>query len=218
MKEIDFLPQWYKAGRRRHINYRTQYVGIFGILSVMILWSALTGQSVSSARAHINRMKKMQTASSAPLVEYNKIKNRLQALSGQAEILDAVKSRISISKVLAELAFLIDQRIVLSELEIKAESFDFGDKNGNTNNYMVTTIQETAGNKKLPLEGDVRFRILVTGLAMNASDVARLVRTFEDSPYVCDVRPMFSRNKNVKNYQSTEFQISCYLANYREEN
>ncbi len=218
MKEIDFLPQWYKTGRRQHISYRTQYMGIFGILAVMVLWSALTGHSVSSARAHLSWIRKMQTANSAPLVEYNKIKNRLQQISGQSQILEVVKPRISVSNVLAEMAFLIDQRIVLSELDIKTEALETNDKTGNMSGSMVTVVRGAADNKKLPLEGDVKSRILVTGLAVSAGDVARLVRSLEDSHYVRDVRPIFCRNKKLKNYQATEFQISCYIANYIEKN
>jgi hypothetical protein len=218
MKEIDFLPQWYKTGRRRRIGYRTQYMVIFGIFAAMIVWSALTGYSIASARGHINRMKNLQTTNSIQVDEYHKIKKRLQELSSQASIIDAVKSKISVSKVLGELAFLIDQRIVLSELDIRVEPFNQGGKVENTGGSMITVVQGANGDKKLPLEGDIRFKVLVTGMAMNAGDVARLVRTFENSSYVRDVRPMFSRNKKMKDYQVTEFQISCYIANYIEEN
>lgn len=215
MKEIDFLPQWYKTSRRRRISNRTQYVGIFGILAVMMLWSALTGHSVRSARAQLSRMKVAQVASSAPLLEYNKLKNRLQQLSGQAQILEAVNPRIIVSSLLAELAFLIDQRIVLSELNIKAEAFE----PATISSPAATIVQGTAGKKRPPLEGNVKFGISITGLAVNASDVARLIRTLEGlSDYVREVKPIFCRDKKVKNYQAAEFRISCYIANYLEEN
>ena len=218
MKEIDFLPEWYKTGRRQRISYRTQYMAIASIFAAMILWSALTGYSIVSARAHINSMKNKRPAGSVQVAEYHKIQSRLQELSSNASIIEAVKPRISVSKVLAELAFLIDQRIVISDLDIKAESFNQGDKSGAVSSSMVSVAQGANGDKKLPLEGDIRFKVLVTGMAMNAGDVARLVRTFENSSYVRDVRPMFSRNKKMKDYQATEFQISFYIANYLEEN
>jgi hypothetical protein len=218
MKEIDFLPEWYKTGRQRHISYRTQYVAIFGILILMIFWSALTGHSIRSARAQLSQMKRMQMTNLSPLLEYNKLKGRLQRLSDEAEILDVVDSRIIVSNVLAELAFLIDERIVLSEMDIGAEAFESGAQVGNISGSAVAAVKEAFDKQRLPLEGDVRFRILMTGIAVNAADVARLIRTLEDSPYVRDVKPMFCRNKRLKDYQATEFQVSCYIANYREEN
>jgi len=51
-----------------------------------------------------------------------------------------------------------------------------------------------------------------------------LICKLDDSPYFCQVVPSFSRNKKMKvgtglageNFQVSEFEISCYLANYRE--
>ena len=99
--------------------------------------------------------------------------------------------------------------------------------------------------KQMPV-GDVRFKIVMRGIAADAGDVAALVCKLEDSPYFCQVVPSFSRNAEVKaaNYTSgqgsakaseevpgarenirepdksvqvSEFEISCYLANYREQ-
>jgi len=52
-----------------------------------------------------------------------------------------------------------------------------------------------------------------------------LICRLEDSPYFQLVYPSFSRNRNIKtgtnlageNYPASEFEISCYLANYRQE-
>ena len=218
MEEIDFLPQWYKAGRQRHIGYRTQYIVIIVILMMMVLWSASTDYSIRSARAQLDRARRMQVASSIPLYKYNKLKNNLQQLSRKAQILEEVDSEIIVSNILAELAFLIDKRIVLSKLDIKAEAFEPENKNGYVSGSVVTVVNADADKEKLPLEGDIRFRVLMTGLAVNAADVARLIRTLEESLYVCEVKPMFCRNKKLKDYQAAEFQVSCYIANYREEN
>jgi len=46
----------------------------------------------------------------------------------------------------------------------------------------------------------------------------------EDSPYFCQVIPSFSRNRRIRterrvigeDYQVSEFEIICYLANYSE--
>jgi hypothetical protein len=39
MKEIDFLPEWYKSGRQRQIGYRAQVLGMGGVLLIMIVWN-----------------------------------------------------------------------------------------------------------------------------------------------------------------------------------
>ena len=86
----------------------------------------------------------------------------------------------------------------------------------------------------------MRFRVVIGGVAADASDVAALICMLEDSPYFCKVVPSFSRTivinvagnpsfnsestnetvqKNEKNKQIkvSEFEISTYLANYCEQ-
>ena len=89
-----------------------------------------------------------------------------------------------------------------------------------------------ASSGKLP--GDVRFKVEISGIAADAGDVAELICKLEDSPYFCQVYPSFSRNSRIKagtvpwlgsdssytaddSYQISEFEIGCYLANYRQE-
>lgn len=73
--------------------------------------------------------------------------------------------------------------------------------------------------------GDVRFKVVINGVAEDASNVAQLICDLENSPYFCLIYPSFSRNAEVKTTSSsdgkqlqvTEFEVSCYIANYREE-
>jgi hypothetical protein len=79
----------------------------------------------------------------------------------------------------------------------------------------------------LPCEGDVGFKIVLDGVASDARDVAEFICKLEDSPYFCQVVPLFTRNKEIKITTSSagrrggilasEFEISCKLANYRQE-
>jgi hypothetical protein len=97
--------------------------------------------------------------------------------------------------------------------------------------------------QELPL-GDVRFKVVIGGVAADASDVAALICSLEDSPYFYQVVPSFSRtavitqtgnssfhskinnenskgivqqNKGNNQIQISEFEISSYLANYCEQ-
>jgi hypothetical protein len=79
---------------------------------------------------------------------------------------------------------------------------------------------------------------LLGGVAVDSGEVAELVCRLEDSPYFCLVCPSFSRNRGFKtgnnsernnpnskngvsagegNFQTSEFEIGCYLANYRQQ-
>ena len=93
MKEIDFLPEWYKTGRRRCETYRTQYIGIVGVFIVMLLWSFLTGRSISNAEARLNEMQASEARMAEKSQEYARLKTRLGQLQKRTEIIDEAESK-----------------------------------------------------------------------------------------------------------------------------
>ncbi|MBW7990905.1 MAG: hypothetical protein FVQ84_12935 [Planctomycetes bacterium] len=245
MKEIDFLPEWYKSGKRREISYRTQYIALGGVFVVMVVWNFITAQSISTARAQFAQMQTRQTQAKGLSIKLDELKSELRGLQEKAESIEEIDSKIDVAGVLAEMSFLIDEKIVLGKVEFIAEKIEKQqDKLSPRGSNVVRAVRGTmSGKQKLPL-GDVRFRVVIGGVAADASDVAALICMLEDSPYFCQVVPSFSRTtlitavgnsslyskiknentkgtvqKNEKNsqIQVSEFEISTYLANYREQ-
>ena len=90
--------------------------------------------------------------------------------------------------------------------------------------------------------GDIRFRIVINGVAANGSDVAALLCKLEDSSYFRHVNLLYVKESEVKPARNTkrniqqdtideladnqdigtikvsEFKINCYLSNYIEPN
>jgi len=226
MKEIDFLPEWYKSGRRRQISYRTQYVALGGMFVVMVVYSFIALHSLSKAKAELTRMAPNQAQAQNASREFANIRNQLTQLQKKAKILEEIDSKIDITSILAEMSFLIDENIVLSRVDFTAEKFE-NEQQGKTSGYGGSVIRVAGrnriGKQAVPL-GDVRFKVVINGVASDASDVAQLICRLEDSPYFCLVYPSFSRNRKTRlaknpsaeEFQVTEFEIGCYLANYSE--
>ena len=224
MKEIDFLPKWYKSGRRRQISYRTQYVGLAGIFVVMMVWNLAASHSISKAATGLTQAQSKVSATESTSKEFGKIKSKVTQLQKKTEFIKEIDSKIDVASVLAEISFLVDKKIVLSKVEFVAEEFS-GRPKGKPNS--ISTVRVVGGNfsgkEALPL-GDVRFKVVINGVASDISDVAALICKLEDSPYFCQVIPSFLRNKEMKtpakvageNFQVSEFEISCNLANYRQ--
>ncbi|MHC4456485.1 MAG: PilN domain-containing protein [Planctomycetota bacterium] len=222
MKEFDFLPEWYKSGRRRQISYRTQYFALAAFFVAMVVWSFLTGHSASKAQAEIEHLRGKQIHEQKVSEEFSRIKNQMTRLQQKAKSIEEIDSKIRVAEVLAELGFLINKRIVLSKVDFKAE--DFGDlikANANASAPRPATF----GSKQSLSLDNVRFKVVISGVAADAGEVAELVCQLEDSPYFQQVYPSYSRNKKLKatagpkkqDLQMTEFEISCYLANYRQQ-
>jgi hypothetical protein len=236
MKEIDFLPEWYKSGLRRQVSYRTQCIALGGVFVVMVVWNFIGAHSISKARAQFAQMSTKQAEAEGLSVKLAELKSELKGLQKKVESIEEIDSKIDVASVLAEMSFLIDERIVLNKVVFDAERRSGPSPRAGT----VVRVVRTKLNEKrnLPL-GDVRFRVVIVGVAADASGVASLICKLEDSPYFCDVVPSFSRTaeinvtsnpslrsgtKNVNSgresggkIQVSEFEISCYLANYLEQ-
>jgi hypothetical protein len=214
MKEIDFLPEWYKSKRRRILTYRAQYAALICIFAMMVGWSFFTARSVSTAQALVDNQE-LSGPQKQALEECARIQAQLAQLNKEAEMLKKVDSKIVISNVIAELSYLVDSSIVLTQADIRAEKFD---ANAQTNVAGAGTVRvaKSISGSPADLTGrDIRFRVVLQGLAYEASDVAALICKLEESPYFCQVIPGFSRTNKIKDRQVSEFEIGCYIANYR---
>jgi len=248
MKEIDFLPEWYKSGRRRQVSYRTQCVLLGGIFLVMMVWSCIATHSISRAKAESAQLSTRQTEAKSMSAKLAELKSELRGLQKKTEFMKEIDSKIDVGSVLAEMSFLINKKIVLSKVEFAAERFvDNRKTNSSQSTGTVVRAARTGFSEKreLPL-GDVRFKVVMSGVAADASDVAALICKLEDSPYFRHVVPSFSRNVEIEakstpsaqskislvqrapkttgtiretgeNIQVSEFEITCYLANYHEQ-
>ena len=146
--------------------------------------------------------------------EFDSIEKELDQLKSKTDILKSVDSKILISNIFAELSFLIDGPVILNKVEIKKEKcvVESGDT---TRGSIIKTAAGSSNKKSNSVSEDIhRFRVMLTGVATDATEVAQLLRKLEKSPYFCHVVPGFSRNRVVQGHQVSEFEIYCYIANY----
>jgi hypothetical protein len=207
----------------------------------MVVWNFIGAHSISKARAQFAQMSTRQAEAEGLSVKLAELKSELRGLKEKAEFIEEIDSKIDVANVLAEMSFLIDERIVLNKVVFDAEKIEDkrraepSPRGGTVVRAVRTKLNEK---RNLPL-GDVRFRVVIVGVAADASGVASLICKLEDSPYFCDVVPSFSRTAEInvtsnsslrsgtKNANSgresggkiqvSEFEISCYLANYLEQ-
>jgi len=236
VREIDFLPDWYRNGRRRQVGYYSQYAVLVGVLAVMIVWSVVTMYFISRAGREVAAARPRQQEAQLVSHEFSEIQNEAAKLQKKADIIASIDSRINIANVLAELSFLMDEKVVLSKVQITADKF-VEDKGATARGAAVAVVSDKRagqGGSESDWNSDVRFKVVISGMAADAGCVAELICRLEDSPYFCLVYPSFSRNGQIKaqkgkssaarsgwrpteDYQVSEFEISCYLANYHQQ-
>jgi len=189
---------------------------------VMMVWSFVAGHSISKATAELAEEAARQAEVESASREFAAVKSEVTRLQEKVKSIEEIDSRIDVASVLAEVSFLIDEKIVLNKVEFGAERFAGKQEGRPGRGSAVRAARAEFGGKGAPLLGDVRFKVVIGGVAADAGNVAALICKLEDSPYFCQVYPSFSRNKKIKvrageDLQVSEFEISCYLANYREK-
>lgn len=214
---INFLPDWHRDNRRRHMRYHGQYAAIVVLLMLLGAWSLLTSGNLSRARAALKNLANADTQQSSMASEIQTLQQQLSTLNTQAELLSRIDSKIVVSQMLAELSFLVDGRIVLSRIDIKEEPFSAA-AGGLDSGSAVRLASSSNDTKTLDIDKPVIFSVEITGIAADAAEVAQLIRKLEASDYFSQVVPGYSRNVIVNGRHGSEFQIDCYLANYRLEN
>jgi hypothetical protein len=212
MKEIDFLPEWYKQGRLQQRKHREFYIALGLIVFIMAVWSIFANGRVAIVKARNTTLRNTKLIQERSEAEYCKADGECRVLKSRCKMLGTIKSHIVISNVIAELTHLLDNNIILKKLEIKAEPIPEQD--------MKTGIKvvSAAGGRSASPERRNRFKITLTGLAADAAQVAGIINKLEQSDYFFQIVPGFSRNTTAGQYQACEFEITCYLANYKPAN
>jgi Tfp pilus assembly protein PilN len=232
VKELDFLPQWYKADKRRQLHVRRQYVALVGVFLAMMIFNVTEIHRAGKAAAKAASLENRRVGAEAVVHEFNKLTQQLNEVKTRAKLVEQMDSRIDVAALLAEMSHAIGDAIVLRKLEIRAEPFRPAEEKEQAKGSVVRLAGRAAGpEKNLPL-GRVKFRIVLSGVAAHPTDVPDLVCKLEASPYFQRVQPSFYGNTRVpggtkpapgpqeggavKTQGVTEFEIVCYLANYKD--
>jgi len=239
MKEIDFLPEWYKEGKRRQVHMRRQYAALALIFVAMMIYNLATTHTTSKATAELLRIQDQRLEAESALHEFNIITKELNTEKTKADLIDQIDSKIDVAAALAELSHVVGESVVLHQVEFIAEPLPGGKQDAKSQNAGIRSAGNPNGReKRLPL-GGTRFKILLIGIAAGPADVAELVCRLGDSTYFRQVYPSYSRPKKVRvpagkvnpgakdqtagapgakteTIEASEFEITCYLANYEE--
>jgi hypothetical protein len=238
MKEIDFLPEWYKEGRRRRVHMRRQYAVLVIAFIAMVSYNATSTHRITRASAELARLEGKRVEAQSAFDEFNTVTQNLNKVREKANLIERIDSKIKMAAVLAEMSHIFGETVVLSKVEFTAEPFadDEGPRTDSTGVRVADGRSDASGET---LVGSVRFRIVLTGVAASPADVAALVRRLDDSAYFHRVHASFWRSGKVQvaagrvqatprsktnvvsagqpeSLEVTEFEVVCYLANYEE--
>lgn len=217
MKEIDFIPEWYKANQNRRRRYHRQYVLMVSLLVMMMVWSFVVGEYVEQVSADVEAIQSIYDKGSLKVHEGTILEGEIAQLKYQTALVEAVAPRTDVSPILAELSWLIRGHVVLSGLSLKHEIIRESGEQSASQAGIVRVGRSSQKAETIPGMTPTRMCITLTGITEKGADAALLISQLEESEYFDHVWPVYTKAAKVKGRDVTEFEIRCYLADYQIE-
>ena len=236
MKELDFLPQWYKDRKRRSSLVRKQYIALVAVFLLMMAFNLTATHRAGRVAAEVSQYDDQQMQAEAVVHEFNRVTKELNEMKAKADLVRRIDNHIDVGAVLAEISHLVDESVVLNKVELVAEPLAPSQDTGRTKGAPVRAMSQAEDVQQTVALGNTKLRVTLAGVAIQPSYVADLVCRLDESAYFQQVRPSFYNKAKIRAGASrrtshpaekagvdaaemldvTTFEITCYLANYRE--
>lgn len=229
MKDLDFLPEWYKDRRRRHSRMRRQYIALAVVFLMMMTFNLSATHRAGRMAAEVTRHAEQQASAEEVVHEFNRVTAELNQLKTRADSAQRVDTRFDVAAILAEISHIVDEDIVLSKIDLIAEPFSKPAVAASPKTVIVRAQSTDDGADSETKLGAAKLRVVLAGVSTQAAHVADLVCRLDDSAYFQQVQSSYGTAKipagpvgepaGVKvpdMLDVTQFEITCYLANYTE--
>lgn len=207
MTEIDFIPQWYKADRKRRQWYQRQYLMLVLAAGLLCLWCLAAGHSAARATAAVNEVQADFEKGIRTYKQFRQLEDRCTQLKIKSNLLDMIVPHSRYSAALAELACCIVPDVVVSKVTIQRTAPEKNSEAGKGKTTVSVAAKSDSKNALAPLAFGGISQIDLSGIALSAQEVAGLIEALEQSAYFGNVTPIFSKNKQIGNKMVTEFEI-----------
>ncbi len=228
MKDLDFLPEWYKDRRRRHSMVRRQYIALAAIFLGMMTFNLTAMHRATRVAADLTRHADRQMSAEAVVHEFDRVTKELSQMKTKADLIHRIDTRFDVAAILAEISHVVDESVVLSRIDLIAEPIARAENPGRGKGAKGRGAAKSE-EPPMPL-GDAKLRIVLGGVSLDSVSVTNLVCRLDESPYFQRVTPtLYDKVKvplqppsgaaGVKASEMldvTSFEITCYLANYAE--
>ena len=182
----------------------------------MMLWSFIVGNHVDRVAAEVQQIQTALNKTADRAEQVVMLENEITAMQEKAVLLDRISPRTRLTAVLGEIASLMREDIMLSKLFFKYEPIENQDKKGTSPSKAVVQVGKIKKDQPaVAPQTHTRLKVILTGIAAQQSDAATLIARLEETPYFENVALVFSKPKTVHDHDVTEFEIQCYVADYK---
>ena len=121
MKEIDFVPDWYRASQRRRSDLAVRITCLCVLAGAMVVWSVRNLAVVRAAETDLAVVRQSYRLQNEPLRQLVTLRSRLSELRDHRALLQTVRGGARASEVLAEVTRLMPEAMVLTSFSLSRE-------------------------------------------------------------------------------------------------
>ncbi len=224
MRDVDFLPQWYKDNTRSKLRVQRQYIALSIIFLIMIFSNAVASRKISRANADLTRSDTERGHAERFMVEFGRLNSRVSETRAALTSANRLKLDLDVAHVLAELSTVVSGEIVLQSVELLSLEPTEQALRGET--AQAPSESDDAGERTAE-----RYSVRLIGFASHAGHVAALIAELENSATFRKVNLVYSKaatealasepapSAQVSEQTSQkgfEFEVSCTVAVGRE--
>ena len=204
MKEIDFIPDWYRANRRRRRDLAVRATCLAVLAVAMIAASAGRYAQTAAAREDLAQLQASFESQEDVIHGLSVLELRLAELGASRQLVSDVAGGAPMHGVLAELSHLMPDATTLTELRV-AQGRRIAD---------ARPAAHEDPDSAAPAPDDRDGTLEITGWAVSDINVGSLMSNMARSPLLHDVRLRYSKPAVVNGRQAREFRLTCRLPQF----
>jgi len=235
VRDLDFLPDWYKDRKKSHSRVRKQYIALVAVFLLMMTFNLTALHRAGRVAAGVARCQEQRVQAEATVHEFNLITRELSQIKAKADLVRRIDTRIDVAPILAEISHIVDDSVVLSRIEFIGEPISPSEEPARVKAPVALPVAAADTRRESMLEAST-LRVVLAGIASQSSQVADLVYRLDRSAYFRQVRPSSYGRAKIQlggptaipvemgtvradspgMMDVTSFEITCVLANYEE--
>lgn len=192
MKEIDFVPQWYRSSQRRRNDLAVRVACLCMLVAAMVAWSIRNLAVVQMAEADTAALQESYRSQRALLDQHAALQHRLQQLEERRALLQALRGGVRVEQVLAELSHLMPEAMALTNVTLRQhDRLEFKHSQGSA-----------PGDR-----GSSQGLMEVDGLAASHLHVGSFLAALEQSPCFRELEMKYSKPVVREGRQARDFRV-----------
>jgi len=198
VREMEFLPSWYRVVRRQRIAVIVQAWATVGLLVVLLVTTGLSKFRLINSKAELSNVRQQMAVTQKDLDELESMKQLQRRWSEQGEVLAKLGVSVESTRLMGLLAQATPESIALIGLNLQTEE-------------KVETVKSVAAARAMKDKEpsiDRKLRVRVQGVAPSDAEVADLMAKLGAVVFLEDVSMSYSKDADQNGRAVRQFEVT----------